>query len=139
MANRRKDPSEHRIRMSVSMSPGLFALMERLRGEEDRSAFIVDAVGVVDSRRRYRPNGANVKSVEREEAKARKAGARVGLPGKEHWAISRSISFPPEVLASIDAHRRRLGMDRSRYVVGCIEHRHGVRMHPELFGPTLRS
>ena len=52
--------------------------------------------------------------------------------------MTRSVSFAPDLLMAIDAHRARLGMEWSRYVRACVEHVHGIRPHPELFEASMR-
>lgn len=61
-----------------------------------------------------------------------------GPAGKETWKVTRSVSFAPTLLEEIDAHRTRLGVERSRYVGACVEHVHGIRPHPELFEASMR-
>jgi hypothetical protein len=124
---------------SISFPPGLLDLIEELRGAEDRSAFCMGGVERVLGPKavRFIPSRANVERLVKHGSKVRKQGAH-GKPGKETWTISRSLSFPPDLLAAIDDHRARLGMERSRYVVGCLEHLHGIRPHPELFEPSMR-
>jgi hypothetical protein len=123
---------------SISFPPGMLKWIDEQRGEE-RSAFALEAVERVlgSAAVRFIPSRARVALLTRFAAEVRK-GEKYGMPDKETWTISRSLSFPGDLLAAIDDHRARLGMERSRYVIACLEHVHGIRPHPELFEPSMR-
>ncbi|EIQ01114.1 hypothetical protein OpiT1DRAFT_05682 [Opitutaceae bacterium TAV1] len=52
--------------------------------------------------------------------------------------IPRSINWDADVLNLIEAHRAKLGLDRSAYVQACAEHILDIREHPELFHAANR-
>jgi hypothetical protein len=133
-------PKDRRIPRSISFSPEMAALTEALQdAPNQRSAVVVEAIETVLRRRTlpFRPNRANVLTMERGAARIRAEGKH-GMEGKEMWVQPGSVSFPPDVFDAVNEHRARLGMGRTRYVICCIEHVHGIRPHPELFEPSMR-
>lgn len=60
------------------------------------------------------------------------------LDDTDRTTILRSISWTPAAYNLMEAHRSKLGMDRSTYVRACVEHLLELRKHPELFQPEYR-
>lgn len=128
-----KAERDWRVRVSISFTPGIFAVLEKGAKPRERSERLCKTLSDVltKSALPFRRSAGAWALHDRATAtaKPRENG---------QTTATMSISFPPDLYRAIEAHRGKLGVDRSRYVVACLEHCYGIRPHPELFEASMR-